>query len=81
LVEKQGMQNIFFERGSWVSKVSPRVKTKISWRVSQNRKVWLNLCGCTRFSNWMSTSSSETELVQSWGLGHSGWIPQPKIKA
>jgi len=27
------------------------------------KNLWLNLCDCTKFSNWMNISTSEMELV------------------
>ncbi len=41
------------------------------------KEALFNFCDCIRFSDWMSTSSFKMELVQSWGMDHSGqWLSQ-----
>jgi len=56
-----------------VSKVGPWVK-KNSLAGCAKKTKCDSTSDCTRFSNWMSTSSSETELVQSWG-----WVAQAQV--
>jgi hypothetical protein len=68
-IEEQSRWEYFFERGSWVSRIGPWVEPKKKKLLNLGQFFFCDSTFVIGFNNWMSTSSSETKLVQSWGAG------------